>query len=624
MMNGTMSGPVIPAAGSASIARNGVTPFPVSTSLPQAFAHVVAARPDHIALIAGDGSLRYAELDALSDALAARIAGSGVARGACVGIHMERSAEAIVAMLAILKAGATYVPFDPAAPAARLRAQAQAAAIGVLLVATATSPAWFDGTIITVDTTVPTPRPAVRTPLDLHPLELAYVIHTSGSTNEAKGVCATHRGVIDLIVGAAYCGFSPDDVVYHGMSIAFDGSTFEIWGALLNGARLVIAPPHVAIHDICTLAERHRISVLLLSTGVFNAFDRDSLRRLGSVRVLLAGGDVMSPPTASTYLADGGRVVVNGYGPTEITTFSHCHVMTAANPPAGVVPIGVPVNGTAAYVLDANLWPQPIGVEGELSIAGTGLARGYLGNPALTAERFLPDPFAADGSRMYRTGDLVVQGLDGRLDYVGRIDTQVKIRGFRVELAEIEHCLRRCGPLVDACVVHVRSAADASQLHAYGVREAGTVDAITLDARLREQLPEYMLPRRLVFLDALPLTLNGKVDRRALEALARDAPHDTAAIDATLTTPTDALERQLLTTLRHLLRRPSLQLSDNFFDVGGDSLVAMSFCAAIGADHGVELPLNALFDGDTLSEIVAQVRVLKQRHASAVHGEVPA
>ncbi|MBA3487340.1 MAG: AMP-binding protein, partial [Lysobacter sp.] len=331
------------------------------TSLPVGFISAARAHRDKTAIVQGGDRWSYGDLDRLSDLAATKLASHGVTRGECVGISMDRSAQAIVAMLAILKLGAVYVPFDPAAPRQRLAAQAEAAAIHVLAVAgTDEAPDWFGGQILAIDLRT-TEQSQPRQAPDIHPLELAYVIHTSGSTNEAKGVCVTHRAVLDLIAGADYCDFAADDVVYHGMSIAFDGSTFEIWGALLTGATLVVAPPRITVKEIADLVVAHRVSVLLLSTGVFNALGGDALQRLGSVRVLLAGGDVMSPAPAEQFLALGGPALVNGYGPTEVTTFSHCNRMTSARQAIAPVSIGAPIPGTSAYVLAAGLGALPLG-----------------------------------------------------------------------------------------------------------------------------------------------------------------------------------------------------------------------------------------------------------------------
>nr|WP_199039195.1 non-ribosomal peptide synthetase [Dyella sp. ASV24] len=613
MVDRMLAGTMPTAASGRSVARNTHAPFPPSPSLPVAFAHVVRALPEKTAIIHGEARFSYSALDRLSDAAARTLLDQGAERGDCVGLYMDRSAEAIVAMLAILKIGAVYVPFDPAAPGQRLAAQAVAAGIKVLAIAKgAPAPDWFTGKRLTVDVasvehTQPLPT------LDLHPLELAYVIYTSGSTNEAKGVCIPHRAILDLVTGANYCSFMPDDVVYHGMSIAFDGSTFEIWGALLTGATLVVAPPRISGKEISALVEAHRVTVLLLSTGVFNALGGEALSRLPSVRVLLAGGDVMSPAAASQFVQSGGCALVNGYGPTEVTTFSHCHVMTSDVPSDTAIPIGTPIPGTAAYVLDKNGLAAPLGAEGELFIAGTGLAQGYLGNPALTAERFLPDPFATDGSRMYRTGDLVRQAVDGRLDYLGRIDTQVKIRGFRVELGEIETLLRATDSLADVCVIHAKPSTGASELHAFAVRRSDSdhVDAPTLLQHLREALPDYMVPRTIAFLDALPLTINGKVDRRALAELVNDPAKKSAADGVPLAKETDALTQSLLDCMRQLLGQPQIQPGDNFFDIGGDSLSAMRFCATVSEKHGVDIPLATLFEVETLEELFTRVHTLK-------------
>jgi amino acid adenylation domain-containing protein len=602
----------------ASVAHNDAMAHSLS-SLPHAFARAAGWAPNKAALVQGEERWSYADLDRLSGMAASRLASMGVARGRCVGIFMDRSAEAVIAMLAILRIGGVYVPFDPAAPTQRLAAQARAAAIAVLIVAGANSaPVWFEGKTLVIDARATEPATPIHEP-DLHPLELAYVIYTSGSTNEAKGVCVTHRAILDLIFGADYCGFVADDVVYHGMSIAFDGATFEIWGALLTGGTLVIAPPKISAKEIADLVESNGVTVLLLSTGVFNALGREALQRLRHVRVLLAGGDVMSPASAEQFLALGGRAVVNGYGPTEVTTFSHCRVMTTTAQTAGAIPIGAPIPGTSAYVLDEGLDARSLGIEGELFIAGTGLAQGYLDNPALTAERFLPDPFANDGSRMYRTGDLVTQDEGSILNYVGRIDTQVKIRGFRVELGEIETCLRTQADLADACVVHVKNAAEASVLYAFAVPEdaAAPLDGTTLLNALRKVLPDYMIPRGVDLLAALPLTINGKVDRRKLadRALAAMGTEDPVA---RCEASSDALERSLLDQLGHLLGQAGIRADDNFFDVGGDSLAAMRFCALVGEQHGIDLPLIALFEADSLKDVIKQVRALTQEHAPRV------
>lgn len=584
-------------------------------SLASAFTRTARAHAARIALWAGGRRWRYDELAQLAAVHAARLAAAGVARGDRVGLHMERSAEAVVAMLAIARLGAAYVPFDPATPAARLQAQARAAGVAVLAVAAdAAPPSWFAGTLHPVDATPQAADGAAQPPGDVQPDDLAYVMYTSGSTNEPKGVCIPQRAVLDMVHGARALGMLDGEAVCQCMSLAFDGATFEIWGALLTGARLVVAPPRATVAGLCALVEDEQVDVLLLSAGLFNTLGRGALARLARLRVLLAGGDVMSPLTAAAWFDAGGRRLVNVYGPTEVTTFSHCHVMTAA-PGGQRVPIGTPAFGTTAYVVDAALRPVAPGEEGELCVGGSGLATGYLGNPALTAERFPPDPFASDGARIYRTGDLVRQRDDGALEFVGRIDTQVKIRGFRVELAEIETCLGRLAPLSAACVVHVRDETGGGALCAWCVAAEGAAppEPQALVDALRASLPDYMVPRRLAFTTALPLTSNGKVDRRRLEAEAAVA----LRVAAPAAVPNDGAGDgdPLLDALRRLLGDPQLRAGDNFFDAGGDSLAAMRFCALVDEEHGVALPLAALFEAGTLGEVIARVRALKAEPA---------
>lgn len=586
-----------------------------AASLRAAFANAARTHSSRTAMVDGVRTWTYAELDLASDAHAAALARLGVVRGEVVGIHMSRCAEAVIAMLAIAKLGAVYLPFDPAAPDQRLAAQADAARVRVVVIAEGQSvPIWAAQRIPHAIGTA-TPDVPERVPLpDVHELELAYVMYTSGSSGEPKGVCVTHRGVVDLAMRANCADIGPHDVVGQVMSIAFDGATFEIWGSLLNGACLAMAPPNVSANGLCAFVEERGVTILLLSTGLFNSLPRDALRRLSGLRMLFAGGDVMSSQTAHDFLMAGGTLA-NVYGPTEITTFSHCHVMAATQGETESIPIGLPVPGTSAYVLDADLHPVPIGEEGELYLAGTGLAQGYLDNPGLTAERFLPDPFLADGARMYRTGDLVRQSPQGWLEYIGRIDTQVKIRGFRVELSEVEAGLCAAGDLLAACVVHVRNA-DASMLVAYCVARAATeINEAALVQNLRQRLPDYMLPRHVVFLPELPLTINGKVDRAQLAAAARARIAPVAAIETE--DASDGLEGQLLTQFRRLLGNQQLDVDDNFFDAGGDSLTAMRFCAHLDERHGIELPLSMLFEADSLGAVIARVRQLNSAAASA-------
>ncbi len=592
---------------------------PQDRSLVDAFREAASQFGAKLAVSDGDRRLTYAQLDRLSDRYAARLIQAGVAPGQRVGVYLDRSAEAVVAMLAALKAGAAYLPFDPAAPPARRARQALHAEVPVVMRRRgAAIEDWFAGRALDVDLqaadedAVAPPFPSVASE------DIALVIYTSGSTNEPKGVEIRHGAVVNLIEGAgSYCAFRSDDVVAHTLSIGFDGATFEIWGALLTGAELAIAPAGWSLTDLCELVEARGVTILMVTTGIFNAFGRADLRRLAArLRVLVTGGDVISPRSARLFLELGGRQLVNGYGPTETTTFSHCHVMTDAEAVEDPVPIGVPVRGASAYVLDAEGRPVADGGEGEIFIGGVGVARAYLHDPVRTAERFVADPFAS-GGRLYRTGDLGRRDAEGVFHYGGRIDDQVKINGFRIELGEIETALREAGGLKDACVVRVRTS-EAAYLSAFCVVEDG-VDVTglsqTLKDRLSRTLPAYMIPRRVSVLPALPLTLNGKVDRRALETLAASGQDGGGA-------PADAdpLTADVLSILAALLPDADLSPAANLFEQGADSLTAMKFCARLREAIGAELPLGAVFHAETVADLVEAIREVREgRGAPVVH-----
>jgi amino acid adenylation domain-containing protein len=606
--------PCAPAATSrdamGSLACGPALPPAATHDLIEAFDAVVAAHGARIAVIDGDRQLDYRALDHASDALADALHARGARPGARIGLLMDRSADTVIATLAILKCGATCVPFDPAAPASRHAAQARAAGLHALIAGEgAGRPAGFEGVVLDPSARAATP-PASRRHARCGDDAVAYVVHTSGSTGEPKGACLTHRGLLDLIRGADYAPVAPGDVVHHGMSIAFDGAIFEIWLALLNGGALSVLPPGASIATLCDLAERHRIAVMLLTTGLFNTLTDEALRRLTGLRTMLVGGDVLAPAVAARFLDFGGRMLVNAYGPTEITVFSHALVLRAGEPVPHPVPVGRPLANMRAYVLDEMMQPVPIGCEGEVYLGGSGVAAGYLDRPQLTDERFLPDPFVGGAARMYRSGDLARQRADGTLDFIGRSDGQLKINGFRVEPGEIEHVLCALDGLNAACVVAPRSANDRPQLHAFAVRgERSRLAPDALLAGLRERLPAYMVPRSLQLLDALPLTLNGKVDRRALLALCAptaDADDDKDAPPAR-GMPENADARAWLALLAECLGLPRVGADDNFFAIGGDSLSAMRFCALLEQTRGIDLPMTALFETDTLGELADRI-----------------
>ena len=496
-----------------------------SATLPELFAAQVAKTPDATAVVLEDERLTYRELDARSSQLAHHLRAHGVGPEVVVGLCVERSLEMLVGLLGILKAGGAYLPLDPDYPPERLAFMLDDAGAPVLV----THSALLDrlpehhARIVCLDADWPAiaAQPTSAPALALDPQNTVYVTYTSGSTGTPKGVVIAHHNVVRLVKSANYVELTPDDVFLQLAPLSFDASTFEIWGALLNGARLVIYPD-----DAFELARLKRvvaeagISVLWLTAALFHQVVDEDLPAIACVRKLLAGGDVLSATHVRQVIEAGtGCQLINGYGPTEGTTFSACFPARGPTTFRDSVPIGRPISNTQVYVLDGGLQPVPAGVAGELYIAGAGLARGYLGRAGLTAERFVADPFGPAGSRMYRTGDLARWRADGVLDFLGRADAQVKLRGFRIEPGEIEAALLRHADVAQAAVIAREDEPGDKRLVAYVVAAAGaSADAAALRAHLAASLPDYMVPSAFVVLDKLPLTPNGKLDRKALPA----------------------------------------------------------------------------------------------------------
>jgi aspartate racemase len=524
-----------------------------------------------------------------------------------VGLYMERSLAAVAALIAIVKAGACYVPLDTADPSRRIAEILRNAEIRHVFTQRglrANLPA-HDIDAITIEelwsARADTDPPALADPIA--PDSLAYIMFTSGTTGQPKGVCVTHRNVLRLVLDTNYVELGPREVLLQFAPLAFDASTLEIWGTLLNGGRLVVHPERVpTARDLAKVLRAHRISTLWLTAGFFHYMVENEVGTLAGVRQVLAGGDVLSVAHVQKLLdAKRDGVVVNGYGPTENTTFTCCHPMTPGTRLGNAVPIGRPIANTCVYILDAHGVPTPVGVAGELFAGGDGVARGYLGKPDATAERFLPDPFAQRaGATMYRTGDLARWRADGTIEFIGRRDRQVKVRGFRIELDEIETTLRACAPVRDAAVIARRDASGANTLVAYLVPGTGvTLDQKTIKQRLAERLPDYMVPGILMVLDDLPLTSNGKLDRSALP--------EPQAKESTLVVPRTMLEAQIHAIWERVLGRTDVGVHDNFFDLGGHSLLAVRLFAQIESVVGRRLPISVLFQAPTVAQLAARM-----------------
>ncbi|NPD24476.1 non-ribosomal peptide synthetase, partial [Corallococcus exiguus] len=575
------------------------------------FAEQARKAPDRVAVVQGvDGrTLTYGELDAKANQLAHHLRGLGVKRGTRVGVYVDRSWEMVVGLLGILKAGGAYVPVDRNYPADRIALLLEDAGVEVTLTQQSLVeklPAGA-GTLLCVDAAWESIRRETETAPDVEVggEDLAYIIFTSGSTGRPKGVCVPHRGITRLVLGNDFMRFGPDAIWSQTGPVAFDASTLELWGALLHGAKLVLAPPHaLTLEELGALVKQERVSVLWLTTALYEQMALHQGDALAGVSQVLTGGDVMPLPRAREHLArlPEGAVLVNAYGPTENTTFSTTHTMTGRTVLDGAVSIGKPIGNSTTYVLDAHGDVAGVGVPGELHVGGEGLAWGYLNRADLTAERFVPHLFSTEpGARLYRTGDKARWREDGTLEFLGRTDFQVKVRGFRIELGEIEAALLQHPDVAEATVVARGQGAD-KQLVGYAVaKPERTLDAAELKAHLRQRLPEYMVPTALMSLDALPLSANGKVDRKALPE--PEAPRSEKVFEA----PRTETEAKLAAIWAQVLRVPQVGVTDNFFELGGHSLLATQVASRIRAGFGVELPLRELFESATLEALALRL-----------------
>ncbi|HWW71780.1 MAG TPA: amino acid adenylation domain-containing protein, partial [Duganella sp.] len=506
-------------------------PYPHDQLIHQQFEAQVDLQPDAVAVVFEDQQLTYDQLNRRANQLAHHLLALGVQPDDRIAICAERSVDMIVGLIGILKAGAAYLPLDPANPADRLQflladgtpvALLTQAALRTRMPEVALPVVMLDADSAVIGRQADSnPDPAVQ---GLHAGHLAHVIYTSGSTGMPKGVMIEHRSVIRLAVNNGFASLGSHDRVANCASPAFDATTWEIWGALLNGAAVVVVPQAVLLDAsrFGAYLTAQGVSALLLTAGLFHQYAGTLASAFGGLRYLLAGGDALDPHVVRRVLAAPTRPqhVINAYGPTECTTVASCHHIETLHAVATGVPIGRPIANTQIYILDPSLQPVPLGVTGELHLGGVGVARGYLNRPELSAERFLHDPFSSvANARMYKTGDLGRWLPDGTIEYQGRNDFQVKLRGFRIELGEIEARLAVCAGVREAVVLAREDQPGDKRLVAYLVaQDHVTLDAATLRTELAGVLPEHMIPSAFVTLDGLPLTANGKLDRRALPA----------------------------------------------------------------------------------------------------------
>ncbi|MGA5467197.1 amino acid adenylation domain-containing protein, partial [Mycobacterium sp. NPDC050041] len=560
-------------------------------TIPALFDAQVARAPETVAVSFETRSVTYRELDEASNRLAHFLVERGAGPGERVALLIDRSADSVVAMLAVLKTGAAYVPIDPAHPDARLQF-VLADAEPVAAVTTAEMAERLDGFAgVVVDVEDPAigglPHTSLRAP---EPDDIAYLIYTSGTTGTPKGVAVTHHNVTQLL--QVLDGYLPTSGVWTQFhSYSFDTSVWETWGALLHGGRLVVVPDEIARSpmDFQALLVDEQVSVLTQTPSAVGALSPEGV---GSASLVVAGE--ACPPEVVDRWAPG-RAMLNAYGPTETTMVVMISAPLAAG--SGSPPIGAPVSTAALFVLDDFMRPVPRGVVGELYVAGHGVAVGYVGRPGLTGSRFVACPFGSAGTRMYRTGDLVRWGDDGQLQYLGRADEQVKIRGYRIELGEIQAALAELDGVDQAAVIAREDRPGDKRLVGYVTGDLDVAKARTL---LANRLPSYMVPAAVVLIEALPLTVNGKLDTRALPAPEyRDADLYRA--------PTNAVEEVLAGIYAQVLGVGPVGVDDSFFDLGGDSLSAMRVIAAVNKALDVGLPVRVLFEAPTVADLATRV-----------------
>ena len=582
--------------------------YPQNASLQGLFEARADAAPDAVAVSDGRQTLTYAELDRRANRLAHLLLETGVGPDVIVGVCLERSVELVVTTLAIVKAGGAYLPLDAASP--NSRQQFMLANAGAALLLTTTSrlgaSAGWPTPVVCLDVVAAdlerrsTSRPSPRATGD----NLAYVIYTSGSTGQPKGVAVQQRSVTRLVINTNYLPFSSATVIAQLSNVAFDAATFEIWGAVLSGGRLEILDDDTVLHPdrLAAAIAGRRITAMFLTTALFNEIARTKPDTFQNLDRLLVGGE-MADPNAFRLVLDSKPPahLIHVYGPTETTTFAAYHEVTQVPLHPTSIPIGRPISNTRLYVLGVDMNPVPVGCQGEICVAGPGVARGYVGLPELTAERFVPDLFSnRPGDVLYKTGDRGRYRADGTIDIFGRVDRQIKLRGFRIEPGEIESALAR-HPHVAAAVVMVEGEGAHRHLVGYVTPRSELTHPSELQAFLRDTLPDFMVPDAFVWLDRIPLTPSGKIDRSAIGGgPQREHRPATAA-------PRTPTERIVAEIWAEQLRLPSVGIEDNFFERGGHSLLAVNMIAALEMRFGIPLSPALLFKAPTVSAIAKAI-----------------
>ncbi|TLQ47688.1 non-ribosomal peptide synthetase [Streptomyces marianii] len=590
----------------------GARPSAPRTGLPALVARHAELHPNALAVVDGDTTLTYGRLVAAGRALAARLRDHGVTRGDRVALLTTRSARTVVAQLALWWAGAVCVPLDPAQP--RPRTEAMTADAEVTLTvgdAKLLDASSFAGPVLALPE-----EPLNGTGLqeEADPDSPAFIMFTSGSTGRPKGVAVPHGAIAELVTAPEYVTVTARDRVLFHSPMTFDASTFEVWAALANGAAVVVCTvERPSLEDLSRHVERHGVTVAFFTTALFHQLAARRSRVFDQLRSVVVGGEALAAAQAREVLAAFPWLeLVNGYGPTETTTFATAHRVTRADCD-GPIPIGRPIAGATVHLLGTDGHPVADGDRGELWIGGSRLAHGYTGLPALTAERFVDHPGAG---RLYRTGDIVSRRPDGTLDFHGRNDDQVKVRGFRIEPGEVEHALRERPDVDDAAVTVDRAGTPEARLVAFVVPAPGPVPRpAALRERLTDVLPAHLVPDAVTVVEQLPLTPSGKVDRRALGGLTGTGEGGESGTPVPPMTP---LEQAVAEVWSRALGSEVARADADFLALGGHSLLALAVTDDLREELGAEIALADFFAAPT----VAGQAVLVERALLAVHGDL--
>ncbi len=598
--------------------NNTATAYPSEQSVGARLDEVAFSQPDSIALTWDDSEWTYQELREHSTKLGAILQEAGVTKGDRVGLFLDRSPLLMTAIFGVLKCGAAYVPLDINYPAERIALITEDSSIDTILTTSeledqlpdrAQHSIALDLIDFSEESTPQFSPPAIESS------DAAYIIYTSGSTGKPKGTEVPHRGIQRLVLNNNYCQLDSSVVILQAASIGFDASTFEVFGALLNGGRLVLPTQRdLTIQSISECLQREKINTLWLTAGLFQVLVDESLDSLTGIRQLLTGGDVVPMDHARRVMnAHPGLQLINGYGPTENTTFTTCHAISEADLDLVSLPIGKPIANTTTWILDKKNRPLPPGIPGELCTGGDGVAIGYLNRPVLTAQKFIDDPFSnAEGAKLYRTGDLCRYRSDGTIEFLGRIDKQVKIRGFRIEPGEIESKIAAITGVGHCKVVPHGETAEEKVLVGYvSPRDEGyTLTPSEITGTLRTQLPDYMVPASIVVLEEMPLNCNGKIDTASLPAPGYTATAASPTKKVAHTPPNSDTELQIANWWKEVLSLEQVGIHDNFFDVGGHSLMGMRIFSKIQKHYRINLPMATLFVAPTIATLAVEVEKL--------------